>query len=146
MENIIKLLSYCIHREEKLIVYELMEDISLIAFTVKKQRPQLLTWPVQFAIIKEITRGVVCVHQDSRLSIVHSNLKVGPGEVDDDLEGKVAESVLILFERAEQATKALIELEGRLFGGRLVRACFYDEERFSNNELAPLPGEVPSFF
>nr|GLL30232.1 DNA-damage-repair/toleration protein DRT111, chloroplastic [Ipomoea trifida] len=97
---------------------------------------------------------------------------VGPGEVDDDLEGEVAEEcskfgtvtrvlifeitepnfphdeavrIFIQFERSEQATKALIELEGRFFGGRVVRAGFYDEERFSNNELAPLPGEIPGF-
>ncbi|CAA2980172.1 DNA-damage-repair/toleration protein DRT111, chloroplastic-like [Olea europaea var. sylvestris] len=98
---------------------------------------------------------------------------VGPGEVDDDLEGEVAEEcskfgavtrvlifeitepgfphdeavrIFIQFERAEHATKALIELEGRFFGGRVVHACFYDEERFGNNELAPLPGEIPGFF
>ncbi|XP_022847967.1 DNA-damage-repair/toleration protein DRT111, chloroplastic [Olea europaea var. sylvestris] len=98
---------------------------------------------------------------------------VGPGEVDDDLEGEVAEEcskfgavtrvlifeiteagfphdeavrIFVQFERAEHATKALIELEGRFFGGRTVRACFYDEERFGNNELAPLPGEIPGFF
>ncbi|XP_009592306.1 DNA-damage-repair/toleration protein DRT111, chloroplastic [Nicotiana tomentosiformis] len=97
---------------------------------------------------------------------------VGPGEVDDDLEGEVAEEctkfgtvtrvlifeiteanfpheeavrIFVQFERAEQATKALIELEGRFFGGRIVRACFYDEGRFSNNELAPMPGEIPGF-
>ncbi|KAL0321399.1 UNVERIFIED_CONTAM: DNA-damage-repair/toleration protein, chloroplastic [Sesamum radiatum] len=98
---------------------------------------------------------------------------VGPGEVDDDLEGEVAEEctkfgtvtrvlifeitepnfpqdeavrIFIQFERAEQATKALIELEGRFFGGRVVHASFYDEERFSNNELAPMTGEIPGFF
>ncbi|XP_047972547.1 DNA-damage-repair/toleration protein DRT111, chloroplastic [Salvia hispanica] len=98
---------------------------------------------------------------------------VGPGEVDDDLEGEVAEEctkfgtvtrvlifeitepnfpheeavrIFIQFERSEQATKALIELDGRFFGGRVVRAGFYDEERFSNNELAPQPGEIPGFF
>ncbi|EPS64709.1 hypothetical protein M569_10070 [Genlisea aurea] len=98
---------------------------------------------------------------------------VGPGEVDDDLEGEVAEEcskfgtvtrvlifeitesnfpqdeavrIFVQFEKAEQATKALIELEGRFFGGRVVRATFYDEDRFGNNELAPLPGEVPGFF
>ncbi|KAK4361380.1 hypothetical protein RND71_020332 [Anisodus tanguticus] len=97
---------------------------------------------------------------------------VGPGEVDDDLEGEVAEEctkfgtvtrvlifeiteanfpheeavrIFVQFERAEQATKALIELEGRFFGGRIVHACFYDEERFGNNELAPMPGEIPGF-
>ncbi|KAL1567506.1 DNA-damage-repair/toleration protein DRT111, chloroplastic [Salvia divinorum] len=98
---------------------------------------------------------------------------VGPGEVDDDLEGEVAEEctkfgtvtrvlifeitepnfpheeavrIFIQFERSEQATKALIELDGRFFGGRVVRAGFYDEERFGNNELAPQPGEIPGFF
>ncbi|CAH9141502.1 unnamed protein product [Cuscuta epithymum] len=97
---------------------------------------------------------------------------VGPGEVDDDLEGEVAEEctkfgtvtrvlifeitesnfphdeavrIFIQFERAEQATKALIELDGRFFGGRIVRAGFYDEERFGKNDLAPLPGEIPGF-
>lgn len=97
---------------------------------------------------------------------------VGPGEVDDDLEGEVAEEctkfgtvtrvlifeiteanfpheeavrIFVQFERAEQATKALIELEGRFFGGRIVHACFYDEERFGNNQLAPMPGEIPGF-
>ncbi|KAG6494218.1 hypothetical protein ZIOFF_049237 [Zingiber officinale] len=98
--------------------------------------------------------------------------EVGPGEVDDELEDEVAsectkygtvtrvlifeitqenfpaeESVRIFvqFERPEEATKALIDLGGRFFGGRTVHASFYDEERFGNNELAPLPGEVAGY-
>ncbi|CAH1429878.1 unnamed protein product [Lactuca virosa] len=97
---------------------------------------------------------------------------VGPGEVDDDLETEVAEEcakygtvtrvlifeitepnfpvdeavrIFVQFERSEQATKALVDLEGRFFGGRVVRATFYEEERFNTNELAPMPGEVPGF-
>lgn len=53
--------------------------------------------------------------------------------------------IFIQFERSEEATKALIDLEGRFFGGRVVRATFYDEERFGRNDLAPLAGEVPGF-
>lgn len=98
--------------------------------------------------------------------------KVGPGDVDEFLEGEIADEcnkygtvtrvlifeiteanfpadeavrIFVQFEKAEQATKALIDLEGRFFGGRVVHACFYDEERFGNNELAPLPGEIPGF-
>ncbi|KAL0407527.1 UNVERIFIED_CONTAM: DNA-damage-repair/toleration protein, chloroplastic [Sesamum latifolium] len=94
---------------------------------------------------------------------------VGPGEVDDDLEGEVAEECtkfgtvtrVLIFEITEpnfpqdeavrifiqfDEPKALIELDGRFFGGRVVHASFYDEERFSNNELAPMPGEIPGFF
>jgi splicing factor 45 len=28
----------------------------------------------------------------------------------------------------------------------VVRARFFDEEKFSNNELAPVPGEIPGFW
>lgn len=97
---------------------------------------------------------------------------VGPGEVDDELEDEVASEcakygtvtrvlifeitepnfpteeavrIFVQFERSEETTKALIDLDGRFFGGRVVRATFYDEERFGRNELAPMPGEVPGF-
>ncbi|KNA23355.1 hypothetical protein SOVF_025640 [Spinacia oleracea] len=97
---------------------------------------------------------------------------VGPGEVDDDLEEEVgsecakygtvtrvlifeitesnfpsdeAVRIFVQFERSEETTKALVDLDGRFFGGRVVRATFYDEEKFGKNELAPLPGEVPGF-
>ncbi|TYJ12781.1 hypothetical protein E1A91_A10G004100v1 [Gossypium mustelinum] len=97
---------------------------------------------------------------------------VGPGEVDDELEDEVgsecakygtvtrvlifeitepnfpadeAVRIFIQFERSEDTTKALIDLDGRFFGGRVVKASFYDEERFSKNELAPMPGEIPGF-
>ncbi|XP_039115275.1 DNA-damage-repair/toleration protein DRT111, chloroplastic [Dioscorea cayenensis subsp. rotundata] len=97
---------------------------------------------------------------------------VGPGEVDDELEDEVASEcakygsvtrvlifeitepnfpsdeavrIFIQFERSEETTKALIDLDGRYFGGRVVRASFYEEERFNRNELAPIPGEIPGF-
>ncbi|MCO5592948.1 hypothetical protein L7F22_046952 [Adiantum nelumboides] len=96
---------------------------------------------------------------------------VGPGEVDDELEDEVASEcskygtvtrvlifeitetdfpateavrIFVQFERNEQATKALVDLDGRFFGGRVVHAGFYDEDRFNVNELAPLPGEIPA--
>ncbi|KAK7251953.1 hypothetical protein RIF29_35582 [Crotalaria pallida] len=97
---------------------------------------------------------------------------VGPGEVDDELEEEVgsecakygtvtrvlifeitevnfpvdeAVRIFVQFERPEETTKALIDLDGRYFGGRVVRASFYDEEKFNKNELAPMPGEIPGF-
>jgi len=99
--------------------------------------------------------------------------KVGPGEVDDELEDEVgsecakygtvtrvlifeitepnfpreeAVRIFVQFERSEETTKALIDLDGRFFGGNVVRARFFDEEKFSNNELAPVPGEIPGFW
>uniref|UniRef100_A0A8C1WXV3 Splicing factor 45 n=2 Tax=Cyprinus carpio TaxID=7962 RepID=A0A8C1WXV3_CYPCA len=80
---------------------------------------------------------------------------VGRGEVDEDLEaetkeecekyGKVTKCVIfeisgvsdeeavrifLEFERVESAIKAVVDLNGRYFGGRVVKACFYNLDRF----------------
>ncbi|CAL1568723.1 unnamed protein product [Knipowitschia caucasica] len=80
---------------------------------------------------------------------------VGPGEVDEDLEeetkeecekyGKVYKCVIfeiaevpddeavrifLEFERVESAIKAVVDLNGRYFGGRVVKACFYNLDKF----------------
>lgn len=87
---------------------------------------------------------------------------VGPGEVDDDLEpetkeecgkyGEVVKCVIfeipgpavkaedavrifVEFKRVESAIKAVVDLNGRFFGGRTVRASFYDLDRFRNFDL-----------
>ncbi|KAJ8951098.1 hypothetical protein NQ318_003796 [Aromia moschata] len=77
---------------------------------------------------------------------------VGPGEVDDDLEPEVKDEVVIIheiphddpeeavrifveFQRIESAIKAVVDLNGRFFGGRQVKATFYDTEKFDNLQL-----------
>jgi hypothetical protein len=45
------------------------------------------------------------------------------------------------FDRVEAAMKALVDMEGRFFGGRVVRASFFDEDKFDRNEYAPMAGE-----
>lgn len=85
---------------------------------------------------------------------------VGPGEVDDDLEpetfeecgkyGKVikclifempgasddeAVRIFVEFDRIDSAIKAVIDLNGRFFGGRVVKACFYNLDKFRRLDL-----------
>ena len=49
--------------------------------------------------------------------------------------------IFIKFERVENATKALVDLNGRFFGGRTVSACFFSEDRFDKQDLVPRPDE-----
>ena len=35
------------------------------------------------------------------------------------------------------SSSAVIDLNGRFFGGRVVKASFFSEERFSSYDLAP---------
>ncbi|CAK8674961.1 unnamed protein product [Clavelina lepadiformis] len=88
---------------------------------------------------------------------------VGPGEVDADLEAETSEEcskygavikcliyemqsvpddeairIFIEFDRMEAAIKALVDLNGRFFGGRTVKASFYDPAKFKSFELAEI--------
>jgi splicing factor 45 len=86
---------------------------------------------------------------------------IGPGQVDDDLEPEVKEEcntkygevatvmiselhnvvpeeavrIFVEFKRIESAIKAVVDLNGRFFGGRQVRAGFFSLEKFDNLEL-----------
>ena len=44
--------------------------------------------------------------------------------------------IFIEFERLEAAIKALVDLNGRFFGGRTVKASFYDDVKFKEFQLA----------
>ncbi|KAG7394496.1 Splicing factor 45 [Phytophthora boehmeriae] len=87
---------------------------------------------------------------------------VGPGEVDDELQDEVkgecagkygpvekcllyevtgrvspeeAVRIFVQFRNVEDATKALAGLNGRFFGGRKVKATYYNESKFERMDL-----------
>nr|XP_043628751.1 DNA-damage-repair/toleration protein DRT111, chloroplastic [Erigeron canadensis] len=142
----------------------------LVAKKTDRRAGVIVNATEQKQAVEKKVKGVSINGEPTRVVLLRN--MVGPGEVDDDLETEVAEEcakygtvtrvlifeitepnfpvdeavrIFVQFERSEQATKALVDLEGRFFGGRVVRATFYDEDRFNTNELAPMPGEVPGF-
>ncbi|XP_065223432.1 splicing factor 45 isoform X1 [Planococcus citri] len=86
---------------------------------------------------------------------------VGPGEVDQELEPEVKDEcntkygdvvkvlihelpngeqeeavrIFVEFKRIESAIKAVVDLNGRFFGGRQVKAGFYNQEKFASFQL-----------
>lgn len=60
---------------------------------------------------------------------------------EENFPPELAVRIFIEFDRIEAAIKALVDLEGRFFGGRNVRANFYSEQKLDNDEVAPYPGE-----
>lgn len=53
----------------------------------------------------------------------------------EDVSDEEAVRIFIEFQRTECAIKAIVDLHGRFFAGRIVTASFYDEEKFLNMEL-----------
>lgn len=112
------------------------------------------------AVLKE-TEPVTNVLKNPSKVIVLRNM-VGPGEVDDDLQPEVVEEcnkygdvvkviiyefpqgiveeeemvrIFVEFQRVEAAIKALVDLNGRFFGGRTVRGAFYNLDKFRRLDL-----------
>ncbi|KAJ0725588.1 putative protein kinase RLK-Pelle-DLSV family [Helianthus annuus] len=89
--NLVKLLGYCVHDIELILIYEYMTNKSLDWFLFDETRSLTLNWPQRLNIIHGIARGVLYLHQDSRLQIVHRDLKAGNILLDGDMNPKISD-------------------------------------------------------
>eukprot|EP00258_Populus_trichocarpa_P021000 XP_024437019.1 G-type lectin S-receptor-like serine/threonine-protein kinase At4g27290 isoform X4 [Populus trichocarpa] len=89
--NLVKLLGYCVQLDEKILIYEYMPKKSLDFYINDKKQSKSLDWTQRFQIINGISRGLLYLHQDSRLRIIHRDLKPSNILLDEEMNPKISD-------------------------------------------------------
>ncbi|XP_068497491.1 cysteine-rich receptor-like protein kinase 25 [Phaseolus vulgaris] len=87
--NLVRLLGFCVERNEKILIYEFVHNKSLDYYLFSPQNHRKLSWSERYEIIKGIARGILYLHEDSHLNIIHCDLKPSNILLDNKMNAKI---------------------------------------------------------
>ncbi|KAJ1441591.1 Serine/threonine-protein kinase, active site [Sesbania bispinosa] len=89
---LVKLYGCCVEGDQLLLIYEYMENNSLARALFGPEEHQIkLDWPTRYKICIGIARGLAHLHEESRLKVVHRDIKATNVLLDEDLNPKISD-------------------------------------------------------
>ncbi|GMN68767.1 hypothetical protein TIFTF001_037818 [Ficus carica] len=88
--NLIGLLGCCIKGQERILIYEYMSNKSLDHFIFGHNGSAPFDWKTRFSIVMGVARGLLYLHQDSKLQIIHRDLKASNILLDGNMNPKIS--------------------------------------------------------
>ncbi|XP_038876627.1 cysteine-rich receptor-like protein kinase 29 isoform X2 [Benincasa hispida] len=100
--NLVKLLGFSFKENEKSLIYEFLYNGSLQNFIFDPLKRQSLDWATRYKIIEDIVRGLIYLHEDSRIKIIHRNLKASNILLDVEMNAKISDFGIARLFASEQ--------------------------------------------
>ncbi|KAK7364263.1 hypothetical protein VNO80_12792 [Phaseolus coccineus] len=89
--NLVTFIGFCLEEEHKILIYEYVPNKSLDYFLFDSQRTHLLSWSQRYDVIGGVARGILYLHEHSRLKVIHRDLKPSNILLDENMIPKISD-------------------------------------------------------
>ncbi|CAO2180745.1 unnamed protein product, partial [Urochloa humidicola] len=89
--NLVSLLGCCASSGHKMLVYPYFPNGSLDHILFNRKRCVELDWPKRYQIVIGLARGLLYLHEESPVKIIHRDIKASNVLLDDQLNPKIAD-------------------------------------------------------
>lgn len=134
--NLVRVLGFCIEREERMLVYEFMPNKSLDYYLYDPIKRYMLDWEKRVEIIEGVTQGLLYLQEYSRLKIIHRDLKASNILLDEAMKPKISD-----FGMARIFSKDEVEANTH----RIVGTYGYVPPEYVKKGLYSIKSDVYSF-
>ncbi|XP_074267783.1 cysteine-rich receptor-like protein kinase 10 [Silene latifolia] len=151
-KNLARLLGFALNQKEKLLVYEYVPNKSLDHFVFDPVKQGQLNWRSRYNIILGIAKGMLYLHQDSGLKIIHRDLKASNILLDANMNPKIADFGLARmfdYDKSQSNTSRLVGTYGYMspeYATRGIYSTKSDVYSFGILVLEIVSGKINSAF